>query len=101
MDQDKQKQEISIIGRLFSMQTLLLVMGIFSLISGIMTGEVIQLFWGGMIICGSVLLYFVRKKDWKKHWEEQEMIAQRYRQRELEEQEKKERERKEQDAGKN
>jgi len=101
MDQDKQKQEISIIGRLFSMQTLLLVMGIFSLVSGIMTGEVIQLFWGGMIICGSILLYFVRKKDWKKHWEEQEMIAQRYQQRQQEEKERKEEERKERDAGQN
>lgn len=90
MDKDKEKQEISIIGRLLSMQTLLLVMGIFSLVSGIVTGEVIQLFWGVMIICGSVVLYFVRKKDWKKHWEEQERIAELYRQ--------KEQERKERDA---
>jgi hypothetical protein len=27
-----------------------------------------------MIICGSVALHFVRKKDWKKHWEEQEAM---------------------------
>jgi amino acid permease len=100
MDKDKEKQEVSIIGRLLSMQTLLLVMGIFSLVSGIITGEVIQLFWGIMIICGSVLLYFVRKKDWKKHWEEQEMIAERYRQRQQEVKEQKEQERKEPDADK-
>lgn len=99
MDKDKQKQEISVIGRLFSLQTLLLIMGIFSLVSGIVTGEVIQLFWGGMIICGSVLLYFVRKKDWKAHWEEQERIAELYRQREQERKEQ-EKERKEQDADK-
>lgn len=92
MDKDKEKQEISIIGRLFSMHTLLVVMGIFCLASGIVTRELIQIFWGLMILAGSILLYFVRKKDWKKHWEEQERIAELYRQ-------KKEQERKN-DAGK-
>lgn len=93
MDKDKEKQEISVIGRLFSIEALLLLMGIVSLVSGIVTGEATQLFWGGMIIGGAVILYFVKKKDWKKHWEEQEQLRQQY--------EQKARERKERDgAGK-
>ena len=84
MDKDKQNQEVSVIGRLFSMQTLLFIMGVFSLVSGILTGEMIQMFWGVMIIGGSIILYFVRKKDWKKHWEEQERMAELYRQKEQE-----------------
>lgn len=54
------------------METLILLAGLFSLGSGYYTGEAMQYFWGGMIICGSIALHFVRKKDWKKHWEEQE-----------------------------
>lgn len=72
MDKDKERQEISLIGRLFCLEALILLMGLFSLASGIYTGETIQLFWGGMIIVGAVILHFVRKKDWKKHWAEQE-----------------------------
>jgi len=46
-----------------------------------------------MIIGGSVALHFVRKKDWKKHWEEQEELKRIY--------EEKTRERKDKDgAGK-
>lgn len=88
MDKDKEKQEISVIGRLFSIEALLLLMGIASLVSGIVTGEVIQLFWGGLIIAGSVILYFVKKKDWKKHWEEQEQFKQLYEQKMRERKEK-------------
>lgn len=69
---DKERQEISVIGRLFCLEALLLLMGFFSLGSGIYTGEEMQLFWGGLIIVGAVVLFFVRKKDWKKHWAEQE-----------------------------
>jgi len=82
MDQDKQKQEVSIIGRLFSMEMLLILMGCFSLGSGIYAGKPIQIFWGVMIIIGSIALYFVRKKDWKKHWEEQEELRRMYEERE-------------------
>jgi hypothetical protein len=71
---DKAKQEVSIIGRLFCIEALLLLMGLFSLGSGIYTGELTQLFWGVLIGGGAVVLHFVRKKDWKKHWEEQELM---------------------------
>ena len=72
MDSNKEKQEISLIGRLFSMEVLLILMGILSLIAGIVRKDVMPVFWGVMIIGGSIALHFVRKKDWKKHWEEQE-----------------------------
>jgi hypothetical protein len=60
--------------KIMSMVTLLFLAGLFSLCSGFYTGEPMQYFWGVMIIGGSVALHFVRKKDWKKHWEEQEAL---------------------------
>jgi hypothetical protein len=78
MDKEKEKQEISLIGRLFSMEVLLILMGILSLIAGIVRKDVMPVFWGLMIIGGSIALHFVRKKDWKKHWEEQERERQFY-----------------------
>ena len=92
MDKEKEKQEISVIGRLFSIEALLIVMGLACLVSGFVTGEAIQLFWGVMIVGGSVVLYFVKKKDWKKHWEEQELMQQAYLERKRLEQERKEKE---------
>lgn len=77
-DKEKEKQEISVIGRLFSIEALLVVMGLFSLVSGIVAGKAIQIFWGVVIVGGAILLYFVRKKDWKRHWEEQERLRQAY-----------------------
>ena len=79
---DKEKQEISIIGRLLSIEALLLLMGCISLGSGFYTGELTQYFWGVLIIGGSIALHFVRKKDWKKHWEEQDRLRQAYLERE-------------------
>jgi flagellar biosynthesis component FlhA len=90
MDSNKGKQEISVLGRLFSMEALILVMGIASLVSGLVSGNTMQIFWGVSIICGAVALHFVRKKDWKKHWEEEEQLRDM---RQLKEQERKERER--------
>src|SRR5690349_11394782 len=78
---EKEKQEISVIGRLFSLEALLIVMGIFSLIAGIARQDVMPVFWGVMIIGGSIGLHFVRKKDWKKHWEDQERQRQFYEER--------------------
>ncbi|NVO00613.1 MAG: hypothetical protein HXX17_14955 [Geobacteraceae bacterium] len=75
---DNAKSEKTLTEKIFSMETLILLAGLFSLGSGFYTGEAIQYFWGGMIITGSVILHFVRKKDWKKHWEEQEAMQRRY-----------------------
>ena len=76
MDKDKQRQEISVIGRLFSIEVFLFLMGVASLVSGYFTTQLIQIFWGVMIVSGAIVLHFVRKKDWKKHWEEQELFQQ-------------------------
>ncbi|AJE04077.1 hypothetical protein [Geobacter pickeringii] len=78
---DKEKQEISIIGRLISMEALLVLMGLVSLGYGISSGQFMSIFWGGVILVGAVVLHFVRKKDWKKHWEEQEEMRRRYEER--------------------
>jgi hypothetical protein len=69
---DKEKQEISVLGRLFCLEALLLLMGVFSLVSGVLTGTLTQLFWGVAIIAGAVILHFVKKRDWKAHFEELE-----------------------------
>lgn len=72
MDSNKQKQEISLVGRILSMEALLLVMGIASLVYGIANGIGVNIFFGVVIIPGVFFLAKVRKKDWKKHWEELE-----------------------------
>jgi hypothetical protein len=74
MDKDKQRQEISLIGRILSIEALLLLMGIASLIYGITTAQdpTMNIFWGLVIIPGVFILIKVRKTDWKKHWEDME-----------------------------
>ena len=72
MDKDKQRQEVSLIGRILSIEMLLLVMGVASLVYGIVNGQTMNIFWGVVIIPGVFILLKVRKKDWKKHWEEME-----------------------------
>jgi hypothetical protein len=77
MSNDKEKQEISVLGRLLSMEALIFLMGLVSLGYGFTRGTGINVFFGLFIVAGSVALYFVKKKDWAKHWEEQEAIKQR------------------------
>lgn len=72
MDQDKQRQEVSLIGRILSMEALLMLMGIASLYYGITQGVTMNIFWGVVIIPGVFILMKVRKTDWKKHWEDME-----------------------------
>lgn len=71
-DGNKERQEISLIGRILSMEALILLMGFLSLIYGLVEGEMMSVFWGALILCGFLALLKVRKKDWKKHWEELE-----------------------------
>jgi hypothetical protein len=66
MDKDKEKEEISLIGRIFSLEALLIVMGVLSLVSGIVYGKGTQVFWGVAIICGTILLLFVRNRYFRK-----------------------------------
>lgn len=84
---DREKQEKSLVQKIVSMETMIFLVGLFILGSGIFTGEPMQYFFGGMIISGSIVLHFVRKKDWKKHWEEQEAMQRRYEARRKQEQE--------------
>ena len=72
MDNDKQRQEVSLIGRILSMEALLMLMGIASLYYGITQDATMSIFFGLVIIPGVFILMKVRKKDWKKHWEEME-----------------------------
>jgi hypothetical protein len=72
MDKDKQRQEVSLIGRILSIEMLLLVMGVASLIYGIVNGQTMNIFWGIVIVPGVFILLKVRKKDWTKHWQEME-----------------------------
>jgi hypothetical protein len=73
---DNAKTDGSLLSRLFCKELLILLVGLFMLGSGFYTGEEMQYFWGGTIIIGAVLLHFVRKKDWKQHWEDQERFHQ-------------------------
>lgn len=68
----KERQEISLVGRILSMETLILVMGCLSLVFGFTEGKVISIFWGVVIIIGFFVLRMVRRKDWSKHWAEME-----------------------------
>jgi hypothetical protein len=69
---DENNQQKSLLDRILSMETLIFLVGLFLIGSGFYTGDPMQYFFGGIIILGSITLHFVRKKDWKKHWEEQE-----------------------------
>jgi hypothetical protein len=74
MDNEKQRQESSLIGRILSIEAFLLLMGVASLIYGIVNGAMMNIFWGVVIVPGVFLLLKVRKKDWKKHWEDMETV---------------------------
>jgi hypothetical protein len=62
MDLDKQRQEVSLIGRILSMEALLLLMGTASLLYGISTPRLTNILLGVAIIPGVLLLMKVRRK---------------------------------------
>jgi small neutral amino acid transporter SnatA (MarC family) len=64
MDTEKEKQEISLIGRIFSLEALLIVMGGLSLASGIIDANWMRISLGIVIIAGGILLMLaVRKRS--------------------------------------
>ena len=71
-DPNKEIQEASLIGRILSMEALLLLMGIASLAYGIINGVLISIFWGVVIVPGVFILHKVRRKNWEKHWQQLE-----------------------------
>jgi hypothetical protein len=62
MDKEKERQEISLIGRIFSLEALLIVMGLLSLVSGIVRVQRTQIILGAAAIACSMLIFFVHKK---------------------------------------
>jgi hypothetical protein len=66
MDKDKEKQEISVIGRLLSLEALLVVMGLFSLISGVAGTWTLRILLGLIILGGLFMLLFIRRRSMNK-----------------------------------
>lgn len=81
-DDTKELQEASLVGRILSLEAVLMLMGIISLIYGLLNGKTINIFWGVVIIPGVFVLNKVRKKDWKAHWRSLESEAEERRKRE-------------------
>ena len=50
----------------------ILAFALFALGNGVTRNDLLSIFWGGLILLGLVALFFVRRKDWTKHWEEME-----------------------------
>jgi len=67
-----EQQKRPLWARIISMEGAMAAFGIFSLVSGIKEGNELYIFWGVMILTGLSLLVLVRRRDWKKHWEEME-----------------------------
>jgi flagellar biosynthesis component FlhA len=80
-NETKERQEASLIGRLFSMEALIFVMGCLSFVYGFTDDKPMNIFWGVVILVGFFVLRRVRKKDWKKHWEELEAEQKAHQQR--------------------
>ncbi|HET6420574.1 MAG TPA: hypothetical protein VFG19_10480 [Geobacteraceae bacterium] len=66
MDKDKEKQEISVLGRLFSLEALLVVMGAVSLISGAVRRNFTGLLLGSLILGGLLLFIIIRRRSNRK-----------------------------------
>lgn len=60
MNRDKERLEVSLIGRLFSLEALLALMGLLSLISGAITGDLVRLTIG-LLIFAVIALMLVRR----------------------------------------
>ena len=62
MDKDKERQEISLVGRLLSLEVLLVLMGALSLFSGVMAADPVRIGSGLAILAALCLVLFRRKK---------------------------------------
>jgi hypothetical protein len=90
MEAKDKLQGKSFLSRLFSAETLIFCVGIACVVYGLADGfRVMQVFFGVCIIGGSVMLHFVRKKDWDAHWEQLDRVRQAHELRMAEEKEKK------------
>lgn len=90
MEAKGKAQEKSLFRRLLCIETLIFGIGIGCMVYGVQNGiRVMPLFFGLCIVGGSVMLHFVRKKDWDAHWAEHERIGKAHEQRMDDEKEKK------------
>lgn len=71
-DNAKERQESTLIGRILSLEVALFLMGVASLVYGLLNGIATNIFFGVLIIPGALVLSKVKKKDWKAHWAELE-----------------------------
>ena len=88
MEANGKLQEKSLLRWFFSAETLIFCVGVACLVYGATNGlKVMQLFFGICILGGSVLLHYVRKKDWGAHWAELDRVRQAHDRRMAEESE--------------
>jgi uncharacterized membrane-anchored protein len=66
MDKEKEKEEISLIGRLFSLEAMLILMGLLTILSGIIYMQWVRVILGLVILSACFLLLFMRKYIWEK-----------------------------------
>ena len=64
-----------LLARIISLEGAMAAFGIYSLFTGLRDGQELHIFWGAMILVGLCSLIAVRRRDWKKHWEEMEAIS--------------------------
>jgi hypothetical protein len=53
---NKENQEISVVGRLFSLEALVLLMGVVSLIYGLVTAQLANILIGALVLAVTLLL---------------------------------------------
>jgi Flp pilus assembly protein TadB len=56
MQGDKENQEIGVVGRLISLEALLALMGVVSLVSGLIAGVVVNIVTGSLILVAAIVL---------------------------------------------
>lgn len=61
MDKDRERQEISLLGRFLSMEVLLVLMGALSLVSGILAADWVRIA-SGLAIIAALLVCLMRRK---------------------------------------
>jgi len=63
MDMEKQRQEISLIGRMLSLEALLALMGLANLVYGLIHSELLNILIGVVILSCLALLMYRRKTN--------------------------------------
>jgi len=62
MDHEKERQEITLIGRILSLEALLVLMGFLSLVSGITAHDALRLLLGLLILAVLALFIILRRR---------------------------------------